>query len=250
MAQLKGKVTIITGAGQGAGRAYALRFSQEGAHVVIADVNAQTSLNVAEEIKQQGGSAIFVETDVSSQESCKNLVHITKDTFGHVDALVNNAAFFRTMQRPFWQVDVKEWDIFMAINVRGIWLASSAVVPVMQEQHYGHIVNISSSSVWTGIANIHYVTSKGAVLAMTRTMARELGEWNITVNAITPGALSTEVPEPPIVVEIKQNVVNRQAIKRLGTPGDIAGMIAFLCSDEASYITGQTFNVDGGETMH
>ena len=247
--QLKGKVVIITGAGQGAGREYALCFSQEGASVVVADWNALAGQQVAEEVKQGGGSGIFVETDVSSQQSCRNLLDVVRSEYGRVDALLNNAAVFRRPQRPFWEVDVEEWDLFMAVNVRGIWLATSAVVPIMQEQRSGRIINISSSAIWTGIANIHYITSKGAVVAMTRTMARELGDWGITVNAVTPGALSTGAAEPPLIRERKQNVVQRQAIKRLGTPADIVGMLLFLCSDEAGYITGQTFNLDGGESM-
>src|SRR5919199_1704727 len=249
---LDGKAIIVTGAGQGIGRVYAHRLSQAGARVAIAEVNAEKGRAVADEVERQGGRAIFVQTDVASPTSCAALVDEATREFGRVDGLINNAAIFSTItMQPFWEIEPDEWDRVMAVNARGVWLAARAVVPTMREQRWGRIVNISSAVIWMGRQNyLHYVASKGAVFAMTRAMARELGDWNITVNAITPGATYTEIERATVTPEQKQAMVNQQSIKRPETPADLAGVVAFLCSDEAGFITGQTINVDGGFMMH
>lgn len=250
--KLEGKVVVITGAGQGIGRAYAHRLSQDGAHVVIAEMNAEKGRNVADEVERAGGRALFVETDVASETACQALMERTREEFGRVDGLVNNAAIFSTIQmKPFWEISPDEWDQVMAVNARGVWLAARAAVPHMQEQRYGRIVNISSGVIWMGRQNyLHYVASKGAVFAMTRAMARELGDWNITVNAVTPGATYTEIVRGTVTEEQKQAMLTMQSIKRPETPQDLVGVVSFLCSDDASFITGQTINVDGGLNMH
>lgn len=249
---LNGKAIIVTGAGQGIGRVYAHRLSQAGARVAIAEVNPDKGRAVADEVERQGGRAIFVPTDVASARSCASLVDEVKREFGQIDGLINNAAIFSTIQmKPFWEIEPDEWDQVMAVNARGVWLAARAVVPPMREQRWGRIVNISSAVIWMGRQNyLHYVASKGAVFAMTRAMARELGEWNITVNAITPGATYTEIERATVTEAQKQAMVNQQSIKRPETPADLAGVVAFLCSEEAGFITGQTINVDGGFMMH
>ena len=186
---LAGKTVIVTGAAQGIGRAYARRFRDEGCRVVLADLNADKGRGVLAELTDAGPNAIFCTTDVSSETSCKQMVDEALKAFGHVDVLINNAAIFSTIQmKPFWEMSVAEWDGLMAVNLKGVWLAGKACSAPMREQKSGSIVNISSAAYLLARPGYaHYMASKAGVLGLTRAMARELGEFGVRVNAITPG---------------------------------------------------------------
>ena len=250
--KLKDRVAVVTGAGQGIGRAYAHRFVREGAKVVVAELNETKGKAVAEEIAAAGGEALFVQTDVAEEASCQEMAASTVRQFGRLDVLVNNAAVFSTItMKPFWELTVAEWDRLMAVNVRGVWLASKAVVDQMRRQGGGRIINISSGVIFMGRPNyLHYVASKGAVFAMTRAMARELGDFGITVNTITPGATYTEVPRGTVTPEQRDAMLRAMCIKHPEEPKDLVGTVVFLASDDAAFITGQTINVDGGMNFH
>jgi len=246
--QFKDRVVIITGAGQGIGRSYAKAFADEGAAVTVADLNAERAAQVVQEIEGTGGRAIAVAVDVSDKAGTQRMVDETVRAFKTVDVLINNAAVFSTLKmKPFDQISVEEWDFVQNVNSRGVFLCCQAVAPVMKAKRYGKIVNISSSVVVTGRANYaHYVASKGAVVALTRALATELGEYTINVNAISPHGIVTEVPRDTIKPEQWDAILAVQALKRKGETSDMVGATLFLASDAAKYITGQTLNVDAG----
>ena len=244
--QLSGKTAIITGAAGGLGRAFALGFASRGANVVVADMNTEGAAETVSMIENAGGKAISVQVNVADKASCEAMVDAAISAFGSVDSLVNNAALYATLNRAdFWELDGDEWDKVMAVNVKGAWLASSAFYKKANQG--GSIINIASATFFSGSPLwMHYVASKGALVGMTRVMAREAGAKEITVNAIAPGFTLTEASLSQIDDAANYGVSSR-SIKRASQPEDIVGTAMFLASDDASYITGQTIIVDGGK---
>jgi 3-oxoacyl-[acyl-carrier protein] reductase len=243
------RVALITGAGQGLGRAFALRLAQSGMRVVVADLDRERAEAVAREIGEAGLAA---QVDVSDESSVDELFDRVDAACGRLDVLVNNAAVFSTLKMgPFDEIVVGEWDHVMAVNVRGPFLCSRAAVPLMRRAGGGKIVNISSATVFMGRPNyLHYVTSKAAIIGMTRALATELGTDNITVNALAPGSTETEVPRETVTPEQVERIVAGQALGRRQVPDDLAGVIEFLASPASDFMTGQTMNVDGGAAFH
>jgi len=251
MARLDKRVALLTGGAKGIGRHYAKKLAAEGARLMIADI--ADGKDLAEEIAREHGanSVASAVADVSDEGAVKKLVADTIDRFGKIDILVNNAALFAPLQeQKVLDIDVALWDRVMAINVRGVFLMTKHVAPHMIAQKYGKIINISSGTVARGIPNFsHYVTSKGAVTAFTRSISRELGEHNICVNSLAPGfTLSDSVihENPGHLEHSKAPSLIRRAIKRDEYPEDLLGALVFLASADSDFITGQTLAVDGG----
>jgi NAD(P)-dependent dehydrogenase (short-subunit alcohol dehydrogenase family) len=253
MARLDGRVAILTGGAKGIGRHYAGALAAQGARLMIADV-ADGKAVAAELARKHGANSVeSAVADVSDEAAVKALVAKTMDRFGKIDILVNNAALFAPLkEQKVTEIDVGLWDRVMAINIRGVFLMTKHVAPHMIAQKYGKIINISSGTVARGIPNFaHYVTSKGAVTAFTRSVSRELGEYNICVNSLAPGfTLSDSVinENPQHLAHSQAPSIARRAIKRDEYPEDLLGALVFLSSADSDFITGQTIAVDGGAT--
>lgn len=252
---LRGRIAVVTGGGQGLGRAFAHRLAHEGAVVVVADQNVASGRAVVAELgSAEDGSAlgIALEVDVSNEGSVRAMCESIDTTFGRLDILVNDAAVFSTLtMKPFEEISVAEWDKVMAVNVRGPFLCARAASPIMRRQGYGKIINVSSSTVWFGRAHyLHYVASKAALIGMTRSLATELGPHGIRVNAITPGSTETEIKRDTVSGEQSDAIVSTQAIKRREQPTDLSGVVAFLAGPDSDFMSGQTINVDGGASYH
>ncbi len=248
--RLKDKVVIVTGGATGIGRAYCLGCAGEGARVVVADI-AETQ-PVVKEIEARGGQALGVPCDVSREEETLSLATRTLDRWGRIDALVNNAAVYAILQRrPFTEIPVDEWDKVMAVNLRGLFLCARAVFPAMKAQGKGKIINISSGTFFKGIPySLHYTTSKGGVVGFTRSLARELGDHGIRVNAIAPGLTESGANMHNMIPELADAQVKARMLKRVQKPEDLVGTVIFLASDDSDFITGQTILVDGGSGVH
>ena len=251
MEVLEGRVAVVTGGASGIGLEFSRRLTREGAAVVIADVAGAPE--AAAQLAGEGARAFGVRADVASEEDVAATVEAARAQFGGLDILVNNAALFSTLAPgPFGAIDPVEWRRVMDVNVMGPFLMARAVVPAMRDRGAGRIVNIASNTVRKGAPGLlHYVASKGAVIAMTRSMARELGPDNITVNALAPGfTLSSGVAGNAAYQErFKAAAVEARAIRRDQKPEDLLGALAFLASDDAAFITGQTLVVDGGNVF-
>jgi 3-oxoacyl-[acyl-carrier protein] reductase len=245
------RVVIITGAGQGIGRELARQFAAAGALPVIADLNQENAEAVSSEIAAAGGSSLALKVDVADKSSVDEMVAAVLKKFGRVDALVNNASIFATLEkRPFDQIPLAEWERVMKVNITGTFLGACAVAPSMRKAGWGRIINISSDSVPRGTVNyLHYVTSKSALIGMTNSLARELGPFGITVNCIRPGSVATEVERTVNpTAEVRKRNADLQCIPRGMMPTDLVGLMMFLTTPAASFITGQTIACDGGYT--
>jgi NAD(P)-dependent dehydrogenase (short-subunit alcohol dehydrogenase family) len=247
--QLKDKVAIVTGAARGLGRAYAEALAREGAAVVAGDVRDCTETITA--IRSAGGRGLGLELDVSRLDSCKSMAEAAMKEFGRVDALVNNAALYANLKGGrFDQLDEAQWDRVMSVNIKGVWNCCRAVVPLMRAQKSGSVVNISSLAPVYGLPYaLDYSMSKGAVIAMTRSLARELGRDWIRVNAVAPSAVMTEGTREFFGEKLEkaaQVIAAGQSLQRNLETEDLTGTIVYLVSDASKFVTGQTIMVDGG----
>lgn len=254
--RLVDRVAVVTGSGHGIGKAYARRLAQEGASVVIAELDGAAAEASAAALAAEGLRALAVRTDIADAGSLANMVGRTVKEFGALDILVNNAAIFTTVKMSrltFDQIDPLEWERMMKVNLTGTWLACRAAVPIMRQHGYGKIVNISSATALRGRpTGIHYVTSKAGILGFTKVLAWELAKDGITVNALAPGSTlsEAEADADPGMVELTKRASLARAIPRVQTSLDLVGAVAFLASPDSDFMTGETLVVDGGSVMH
>jgi NAD(P)-dependent dehydrogenase (short-subunit alcohol dehydrogenase family) len=247
--QFDDKVVIITGAARGLGREYARQFARRGAKVVVCD--RRDCAETLEAIEAEGGRGLALDTDVTSASSTKAMAAAAIETFGSIDVLVNNAALYGSLTfAPFDQLAEDEWDATMNVNVKGIWQCCKAVVPTMKERNGGSIVNISSLAATYGMPNgLHYTASKAAVIGATRGLARELGRFNIRVNAVAPNVVNTDATTE-VFGDKRDKIIDvtlsQQSIRRPLQADDVVGTVLFLASDLSQLTTGQTIMVDGG----
>jgi 3-oxoacyl-[acyl-carrier protein] reductase len=222
--------------------------------VVVGDINGAAATGVAKAIADSGGKAVGVEVDVANSTSCKDMAKKALDSFGKIDGLINNAAIFMSVPvtKGGWQdIDEQEWDRVMAVNVKGLWLSSRAVVPAMQQRKQGSIVNISSNMAFNGgLTMMHYVTSKAAVVGFSRVLARELGADNIRVNTLAPGATMSEERATEQALKNYERSASTRILKRIEQPEDLVGTALYLLSDLSTFVTGQTILVNGGAVLH
>ena len=258
--RLKDKVAIVTGGGQGIGRAYALRFAREGAKVVIAEVNEANGKKVADEVKASGGEALSVRTDVSDEASCKEMARAAHERFGSIDVLVNNAAIFYGLDRE--DQSLAYFNRILSVNLTGVWLATRAVEPFMKRQGKGKIINQSSTAAYMGNVGLvdtsdpdrpsppfHYSVAKMGVSGLTKYFAGALGAWGINVNAICPGVTMTEATKTVVPEEMLGMIVMMTALKKALQPEDLTGTAVFLASQDSDMMTGQVLVVDAGMIM-
>jgi 3-oxoacyl-[acyl-carrier protein] reductase len=252
--RLANKVSIITGAAHGIGKAYARRFAEEGAHVVIADIDSQGGEATAKAILDIGGSAWARATDVRNFPDVQGLMRETVKKFSRVDVLLNNAAIYLTQKLwkgPVEDLELDEWDRVIEVNLKGVFLCSKAAIPIMKQQRAGKIINIASATFFSGSGNMpHYTTAKGGVVALTRVMARQLGEFGINVNCMTPGSTMSEETVTNEVVKRREEGIDKRAFRRIETPADIVGTAVYLASADSDFVTGQLLVVEGGGIMH
>ncbi len=252
---LQGRVAIITGAARGIGAAFAVGYAKEGARLVIADI--VDGNDTVAEVARAGGEAIFVKTDVTRQDQCDAMIKAAADRFGRVDILVNNAALYANIiKKPLAEISTEEWNRVMQVNTTGPFHCIKAAVPYMQAKG-GKIINVASSAVFEGAAGMpHYVASKGAVMALTRCLARELGAYNININSLAPGYTQSKASKKIEKnrqdggIDPEQIMMQKRCLKRSEEPEDLVGTAIFLASSMSDFVTGQLLLCDGGSFFH
>jgi 3-oxoacyl-[acyl-carrier protein] reductase len=251
--KFEGRVAIVTGGGRGLGRAFALKFAEEGARLLLPDISLERAQAVAEEIKTKGGEAVAMESDISDEASTRKIAERVIQQYGRVDILVNNAGIWYGIEAKPWDAStVAEWDHIFEVNVKGTWLCCKAIAPLMVKQSQGKIINIASHVIRVPDAQFFmpYALSKAAIYTFTQALARALGPSGINVNAIGPGLTATEASLAKEGIDkVFENVVAAQSIKRRQEPEDVVGTTLFLASKESDFISGQLIIVDGGSVM-
>lgn len=246
----KPKIAVVTGGGRNIGRAIALGFASRGHRVVVADLDAVNAHNVAREIESTGGEAVGIALDIGDTAAIEVLVEETRRRFGDADILVNNASRFNDLQRvPFQEIAMDEWRSVMDINITGTFSCIKAFETGMRRRKWGRIVNVSSGTVRMGRPDfLHYVTSKAALIGMSRSLARELGPHGITVNTLLPGVVFTADQRRTLKPDYQEMILRAQCVPEAVAPESMAGPVLFLCSDDARHVTGQELAVDAGLT--
>ena len=244
------RVAIITGAGQGMGKAVALNLASESCNIVINDLNEKSGLDTIHQINSSyDAKAIFIKGNVISKGDIENTVNSALDEFGRIDILVNNAGVLR----PTKVIDIEEdeWDFVIDVNLKGTYMFSRGVLPEMQKNGWGRIVNFSSTAGKniSTVGGAHYTSAKAGILGFTRHLAKEVAEYGITVNSVCPGLIDTEMVQSTISKELSEKYANSFPIKRLGKPVEVADLVSFLVSDKAAYITGASLDINGGDLM-
>lgn len=252
MGRLSGKIAIVTGAAHGLGKSLALKLADEGADLLIVTRNNLEGLEETKKLVQaKGRKVVSAQVDVSLEKDTVKMADLAVKEFGRIDILVNNAAIGFHKRMPFYEMTVEYFDATMAVNIRGVWLCIKAVFPQMKKQGKGKIVNIASETFFSGSNGFcNYVASKGGVIGLTRSIAKEVGDYGVCINSAVVGFLGNEaglglIGGDPAKYDVKPN-----CIKRVGMVEDVGGLVAFLASDEADFITGQAMMVDGGRFMH
>lgn len=252
--RLKNKVAIITGGAYGIGRAFSLGMSDEGAKVVIADIDLKAAEKTVKEIESRGGEAIGVKTDVSVVEETLELAEKASGRFGGIDILVNNAAVNyreKLTKGSFMDLELMEWDRVMAVNLKGPLLCIRAVFPYMKTQRKGKVINLASGTFFASAIPVpHYIASKGGVIGLTRALSAELGQYNININCIAPGRTLNEDADNQEALEACKARAAFRSLKRVEYPEDLVGAAIFFSSSDSDFITGQTLVVDGGAVKH
>ena len=247
-AKFNARVAVVTGAARGLGRAIAQALASSGADIVSVDLDAADG--TVEAVEKLGRKSFSLVADLTDECQVKKAFKRISQSCQKIDILINNAGFYAVERRPFWEIDLTEWEQVMTANARSVFLCSRAVFESMRNAGEGRIVNISSSAIAFGMPNLlHYVAAKSAVAGMTRSMARELGPYGITVNAVAPGLVATDTALESIGWKLLEQVVEGQAIKQPLAPEDIAAAVTYLCSPEARLVSGQTILVNGGAAV-